>query len=172
MFASCPLDSNECTQNPTSLMVATGANIDLNATVVFSLGGSCGFLQPLTFVTLEKVNNLVGQSNVRLLSCPVDSQAPTECSNERVSLSRGIHPGYQFVFTILTANSSDDGEYDVVVEGTDVETNSDTLIRKRFNVQGIISFYTLCMSDVMNPRVCMVTRAHHNKTSHTFVMCS
>ena len=55
MFASCPHELSSCTemvhQNAT---VGGGGNVSFNATVIHTSGGSCGFVQEITRVTLKK----------------------------------------------------------------------------------------------------------------------
>ena len=135
VFASCPNALAGCASNPTSLSVEGGDSIHFDATVVHTPGGSCGFRQQIEGVLLTKLNPEFGIPDELLLFCDTSI---IMCSNSRVSLSRGNDPGKEFVFTLITASSSDSGIYEVEVVVTHPRTNFLYTITKIFRVTGII----------------------------------
>ena len=71
------------------------------AIVTHTPGGSCGFQQRITNFRLMKLNPEFDISDELLLSC---AMSMVTCGNNRVSLSRGNDPGYEFVFMLTGAN--------------------------------------------------------------------
>ena len=137
MFASCPSEFDGCTGDPVPLSVTIGSSVIFNATVIHTPGGSCGFKQQVTRVTLKKVNQDFGVSNELLLSCATSQT--TTCSRGRVLLNRGRDSGSEldFVFTLSNVrHDNDPGLYEVTVEGTHPATGSLTTITKRFQLEG------------------------------------
>lgn len=133
IFASCPpagLDS--CATIPTSLSVKEGGNVGFDATVVHTPGGSCGFQQKIRDVRLTKINREFGVDDEPLLFCEINRDSP--CGNDRVSLSRGNDPGYEFMFTLSGASSSDSGMYKVMVGLKHPRTGSGNSITKMFHL--------------------------------------
>ena len=134
IFASCPLTGLDSSASiPTSLSVEEGGSVGFDATVMHTPGGSCGFRQKITNVQLIKINPEFGVENEQLLFCNINRDS-VMCSNSRVSLSRGNDPGYDFVFTLSGASSSDSGMYEVVVGLTVPGTGSDTSMTKMFRL--------------------------------------
>ena len=129
MFASCPLG---CTGDPVPLSVESGESVCFKSTIIHIAGGSCGFEQEISRVTLRK--GMV--HSVLLLSCAISQTAG--CSRGRVFLTK---EGDSLTFNFILSNAlpgSDSGLYEVVVEGIHPATGSLTTITKRFQLEGII----------------------------------
>ena len=133
MFASCPNHFDRCPGN-VSLTVEEGGSVHFDAIVTHTPGGSCGFRQEIRTVQLMKLNPVFGIRDDLLLSCDT---AMVTCSKDRVSLSRGNDPGYEFVFTLSNVSlDRDGGMYRVDVHVTHPATSTSEQIMKNFDLQG------------------------------------
>ena len=134
MFVSCPNQFVSCPDN-VSLSAVDKGSVSFDATVTHTPGGSCGFKQIISTVQLMKLNPKFRIPDELLLSC--NTALMTPCSNDRVSLSRGNDPGYEFVFTLNNVSiDRDDGIYRVDVHLMHPATNSFAQIMKTFTLEG------------------------------------
>ena len=132
VFASCPREFAGCT-GEVPLSVTGGDSIQFNATVVYTPGGSCDFVQPVTRIELVKIG---GVSDVLLYACDTGEGAECLINDSRVTLARGSRLGLQFVFTLSnTVHNNDSGLYEVIVRGTNPADGSNTELKKRFQLQ-------------------------------------
>jgi hypothetical protein len=135
VFASCPLG---CAGDPIPLSVASGGSIRFKSTIIHTDGGSCGFKQEVSRITLRKLQSGMVHSEL-LLSCAISQS--TGCSRGRVFLNRESNSSSELTFNFILSNAlhdSDSGLYEVVVEGTHPATGSLTTITKIFQLEGII----------------------------------
>ena len=135
VFASCPHEFGGCTEE-VPLSVVGGESIQFNATVIYTPGGSCDFVQPVTRIELVKIGEVFGVNNALLYACDTEVGAVCRINDNRVTLARGNRPGLQFVFTLSnTVYSNDSGLYEVIVMGTNPADGSNTELNKRFRLQ-------------------------------------
>lgn len=133
MFASCPSEfSLDGCSEETQLSVRAGESAEFNATVVYTPGGSCDFMQTIERISLTKINETFGGSNEILYNCL--TAAGVQCDSGRVTLSRGNQPGLDFIFTLPeTVYRSDSGLYEVAI--TRLTASSRSTFTKNFRLR-------------------------------------
>ena len=137
VFASCPHNITGCTRDE-ALSVRAGENITFNATVTHMSGGSCGFKQRVKCIELMKINDINDMQSLSSCDFGLGQEAPCNNVNNRVSLSGGRDPRYDFVFTLSNSihsdTESDSGLYQVSIRGKHPATDSHTEVTKTFHV--------------------------------------
>lgn len=134
VFASYPLGYTD--HDPIRLSVESGGNVSFDSTITYTPGGSCGFKQEISRITLRKLRSGM-VSNELLLSCAIGQTAG--CSRGRVSLNRNNDASSELSFNFILSNALPDGDsglYEVIIEGVHPATGSLTTTTKRFQLEG------------------------------------
>ena len=131
-FAGCPSDYG-CS-NPENILIMLGENITINATVIYTPGGNCGFRQEIQHVELKYcISSTSNCTQSRLLwSVAVGQERTPTVDSLKVSWSAERDLAY--VFTLANASSSDFGLYQVTVKGRHPTTGQSITIQREYLV--------------------------------------
>ena len=131
VFASCPHELT-CTESETITLPANGGNnVSFNATVIYTGGGSCGYLQNISFIELRKTNETAGTSTTLYL-CDFEA-GPCSPRIGDVIFSRGSSR-LEFVLTLFNVTTNDIGTYEVIVGTLHPGYSFREQLRKKFPI--------------------------------------
>ena len=130
VFASCPHELT-CSESETLTLPASGGNVSFNATVIYTDGGSCGYLQMVSFIELRKTNEIAGTSTI-LYFCDFEA-GPCSLRIGTVIFSRGSSR-LEFILTLFNVTTNSIGTYEVIVGTSHPGYSFHEQIRKKFLV--------------------------------------
>ena len=112
VFASCPSSYDGCS-DPENISVTAGESIYFNASIVYTQGGSCGFIQTISSLMLKRCEDI-------------------NCTSG--STSSGVSPSIGRIFILSNSTIEDSGVYQVVAIVRNPQNGGQTSIAKIFTV--------------------------------------